>query len=127
MIPYEDLKQLNRPFEQDYLQQLATLYHEYQYILPPDEANYYHVYHIFNIRHPKRHELQQYLTGKGIGTVIHYPFPPHRQKALTNLFEGQPYAITDEIHNTTLSLSCSFCHTEEQVMQVMEALNQFEA
>ncbi len=96
-----------------------------QYILPAKDKDFYDVYHIFNIRHPKRDELQQYLQEKGIGTVIHYPVPPHRQKALKELYNGQNYPIADEIHNTTLSIPCSFCHTEGEIMEVIEALNNF--
>jgi dTDP-4-amino-4,6-dideoxygalactose transaminase len=97
-----------------------------KFILPVQDADYYDVYHIFNIRHPRRDELQAYLTDKGIGTVIHYPVPPHKQKALAGI-QGikSAYPIAEEIHNTTLSIPCSFCHTEEEIMQVIEALNNF--
>jgi len=96
-----------------------------KYILPVKDAHYSDVYHIFNIRHPERDKLQAYLLDKGIGTVIHYPVPPHRQKALKNIFIGKEFPVSDEIHDTTLSLPCSFCHTETEIMQVIEALNHF--
>ena len=97
-----------------------------QFILPAQDPDFYDVYHIFNIRHPKRDELQAYLTEKGIGTVIHYPVPPHKQKALADV-QGikSAYPVAREIHNTTLSIPCSFSHTEEEIMQVIEALNKF--
>ena len=97
-----------------------------QFILPAQNPDFYDVYHIFNIRHPKRDELQAYLTEKGIGTVIHYPVPPHKQKALADV-QGikSAYPVATEIHNTTLSIPCSFSHTEEEIMQVIEALNKF--
>ncbi len=120
------LPHLNRMNE--HRNKLANLYHTQlstQYILPVKNADYFDVYHIFNIRFPKRDELQQYLLDKGIGTVIHYPVPPHRQKALMNIFEGKDYPIADEIHNTTLSLPCSFCHTENEIMEVIDALNNY--
>lgn len=96
-----------------------------KYILPVKDADYYDVYHIFNIRHPERDTLQAYLLDKGIGTVIHYPVAPHRQKALKSVFIGKDFPVSDEIHNTTLSLPCSFCHTETEIMQVIEALNNY--
>ena len=70
--------------------------------------------------------MQAYLTNKGIGTVIHYPVPPHQQKALKDV-EGMEssYPIAEEIHQTTLSIPCSFSHTEDEVAQVIEALNSF--
>jgi len=107
---------------------LAQLYHQHlsdQYILPLSDDEHYHVYHIFNIRHPQRDKLQQYLAERGIGTVIHYPVPPHRQLALKDIFAGRSFPISDEIHQTTLSLPCSPCHSEEDIMQVVEALNNF--
>ena len=42
-----------------------------------------HVYHVFAIQTEKRNELQGYLTDRGIQTLIHYPTPLHRQKALS--------------------------------------------
>jgi dTDP-4-amino-4,6-dideoxygalactose transaminase len=39
------------------------------------------VWHLFVIRHPNRDELQKKLTEAGIGTMIHYPIPPHMQSA----------------------------------------------
>ena len=108
---------------------LAKLYFDNlndQFILPVQDADYYDVYHIFNIRHPRRDELQAYLTNKGIGTVIHYPVPPHHQKAMNGI-PGikSSYPIAEEIHSTTLSIPCSFSHTEDEIWQVITALNSF--
>lgn len=96
-----------------------------KFILPAKDNDYYDVYHIFNIRFPERDKLQQYLQEKGVGTVIHYPVPPHRQKALEAMFKGMDFPVADEIHNTTLSIPCSFCHTEEEIMQVIDVLNNY--
>jgi dTDP-4-amino-4,6-dideoxygalactose transaminase len=108
---------------------LAQLYFDNlqdKFILPVQNADYYDVYHIFNIRHKNRDDLQAYLTQKGICTVIHYPVAPHRQKALNGVKGIKPsYPIAEEIHETTLSIPCSFSHTEDEVMQVIEALNNY--
>jgi dTDP-4-amino-4,6-dideoxygalactose transaminase len=107
---------------------LAALYRAHlssEYILPVSERDYYDVYHIFNIRHPQRDKLQNYLMEKGIGTVIHYPVPPHRQKALADIMKRKDYPIADDIHNTTLSLPCSFCHTENEIMEIIDVLNNY--
>jgi len=108
---------------------LAGLYHDNlssKYTLPVRDKDYVDVYHIFNIRCNRRDDLQRYLQDKGIGTVIHYPVPPHRQKALAGLFDGQEFPVADEIHNTTLSIPCSFCHREEEIREVIAALNDFD-
>ena len=108
---------------------LAQLYFDNlkaDFMLPVQDADFYDVFHIFNIRHKKRDELQEHLANNGIGTVIHYPVPPHKQKALSDV-KGirNSYPIADEIHDTTLSIPCSFSHTEDEIMQVIEALNKF--
>jgi dTDP-4-amino-4,6-dideoxygalactose transaminase len=123
-VKLEYLKQMNA-----HRNKLAKMYFDNlksDFVMPVQNADFYDVFHIFNIRHKKRNELQQYLTEKGIGTVIHYPVPPHKQKALTDV-PGieKPYPIADEIHSTTLSIPCSFCHTETEIEQVIEALNNF--
>jgi len=103
-----------------YLQNLNS-----NFILPVKHSDYYDVYHIFNIRHPRRDELKDYLEKNGIGTAIHYPVAPHKQNALKHLYTGQSFPISEEIHNTTLSLPCSYFHTEDDVWKVINALNKF--
>jgi dTDP-4-amino-4,6-dideoxygalactose transaminase len=122
-IKLKRLDEMNR-----HRNKLAGLYHanlSSKYILPFNNKDYYDVYHIFNIRFPQRDELQQYLLDKGIGTVIHYPVPPYNQKALTDILKEKYYPVSDEIHNTTLSLPCSFCHTESEIMEVIDVLNNY--
>ena len=94
------------------------------FIKPVVDKNYFDVYHIFNIRHKKRDELKDYLLKNEIKTDIHYPVAPHKQNAIINILEGS-YPISEEIHNTTLSLPCSFGHTEEEIYQVVEVMNKF--
>ncbi|PVY39038.1 DegT/DnrJ/EryC1/StrS family aminotransferase [Pontibacter virosus] len=91
---------------------------------PVVEEGYFDVYHIFNIRTPKRDQLKEYLMEQGIKTEIHYPIPPHQQKGLAGVFEGS-FPISEEIHATTLSLPISFFHTEEDMAQIAEAINTF--
>jgi dTDP-4-amino-4,6-dideoxygalactose transaminase len=62
------------------------------------------VYHIFNIRHPKRDALKDYLLKNEIKTEIHYPVAPNKQKAMKGILDNQPTPIAQEIHQTTLSL-----------------------
>jgi dTDP-4-amino-4,6-dideoxygalactose transaminase len=107
--------------------ELAKIYLENlddRFIKPIVDKDYFDVYHIFNIRHPKRDELKEYLLTHGIKTEIHYPLTPHRQKAMDGIIEGD-YPIADEIHNTTLSLPISYFHTKEDVMRVCEVMNEW--
>ena len=73
--------------------------------LPLLSTNCTHVYHLYVIRTHDRDALQSYLTKHGIGTLIHYPIPPHLQKAYgeMNFKEGQ-FPIAEKIANTSLSL-----------------------
>jgi len=106
---------------------LAEIYRENldsEYILPVEHPDYKDVYHIFNIRHERRDDLKKYLFVNGIKTEIHYPIAPNKQKALASWnFEETP--IAEEIHRTTLSLPISFCHTDEDVLEVCRVLNDF--
>ncbi len=43
------------------------------------------VWHLFVVRHPERDRLQQHLSASGVGTLIHYPVPPHLQQAYSEM------------------------------------------
>jgi dTDP-4-amino-4,6-dideoxygalactose transaminase len=44
------------------------------------------VYHLFNIRVKQRDKLQRFLAENGVGSLIHYPIPPHMQNAYKHLY-----------------------------------------
>jgi len=107
---------------------LADLYHEQlkdDFIKPVRDERFFDTYHIYNIRHPRRDELKAYLLKSGVKTEIHYPVPPHKQKATKDFFAGQGYPLSEEIHATTLSLPISFSHTEDDIMRVIALMNAF--
>jgi dTDP-4-amino-4,6-dideoxygalactose transaminase len=94
-------------------------------ILPHHKLeDYSHVYHLFVIRTQKRDQLQKYLEEKGIQTIIHYPIPPHLQKAYAYLNKVS-LPITEKIHNEVLSLPISQVSTDEEVSRVIEVLNAY--
>lgn len=104
---------------------LASVYIENlsdKFIKPKVHKDYFDVYHIFNIRCDKRNELKNYLLKNGIKTEIHYPVAPHKQKAMEGLIKGK-YPISEEIHNSTLSLPISYFHTKEDILKVCKVLN----
>ncbi len=107
---------------------LAALYlHNLKsdFITPVVDSDYFDVYHIFNIRHNKRDELQTYLLKNGIKTEIHYPVSPAKQNALTGILEKSDYPISEKIHQTTLSLPISYFHTENDIYRTIEVMNTF--
>jgi len=106
---------------------LAKIYHEglsSDFILPVVDEDYDDVYHIYSIRHPERDKLREYLLKNNIKTEIHYPVPPHHQKALKTRLKGA-FPISEIIHQTTLSLPISYFHKVEQVHQVVAIMNAF--
>lgn len=64
-----------------------------------------HVYHIYMIRTKYRDALQEYLSQKQVGTLIHYPVPPHLQNAYRHLgYKQGAFPIAEEMAKTCLSL-----------------------
>lgn len=93
-------------------------------ILPITQDHYEDVFHIYNIRHSKRDELKKYLLEKGVKTDIHYPIPPHEQKAMAGYWKKE-FPVSSQIHSTTLSLPISFFHTVDDVSEVCRLLKEF--
>jgi len=74
-------------------------------VLPYVHENADHVYHLYVVRTSNREKLQQELTEKGVQTMIHYPVPPHLQKAYKHLgYKEGDFPIAEEIARTCLSL-----------------------
>lgn len=106
---------------------LAALYENNlvsSFIKPVNHPDYYDVFHIYNIRHPERDKVREYLLKNGIKTDVHYPVSPHKQEAMKGILDGD-YPVSEEIHNTTISLPVSSFHTKEDIHQVIEILNKF--
>ncbi|WP_270088364.1 DegT/DnrJ/EryC1/StrS family aminotransferase [Sphingobacterium sp. SYP-B4668] len=95
------------------------------FVLPIIQEGFEDVYHIFAIRHPQRDRLRNYLSDHGVKTEVHYPIPPHKQKAMEGVWKGGEYPISEEIHQTILSLPISYGHTEEEIFRVVQVMNQF--
>lgn len=113
----DDINNHKRSLAKLYLENLDS-----KFIKPIEHNDYFDVYHIFNIRHEKRDQLKDYLLKNGIHTEIHYPFSPHKQKALQGIIKGE-YPISENIHNTTLSLPISYYHSKEDVLRVCNVMN----
>lgn len=83
-----------------------------------------HVFHLFVVRTADRKGFQEYLLKNNIQTLIHYPIPPHQQKALSFLKELS-FPITEKIHREVLSLPISPVMSEEEIGYVIEIINKF--
>lgn len=83
------------------------------------------VVHIFPVFCEKRDELQTYLSQHGIGTMIHYPIPPHQQ-ACYKSWNSLSLPITERIHQQELSLPCHQMMTSEETKYIAETINSFQ-
>lgn len=95
-------------------------------ILPKIAAGASHVYHLYVIRHPQRDALQEHLGAAGIGTLIHYPVPPHLQEAYAYLgFKKGDFPIAEAIADTCLSLPMWPGMSQEMTKTVAHAIRDF--
>ncbi len=76
------------------------------------------------MRTANREHFQNYLAENGIQTVIHYPIPPHRQLAYTELAHLS-LPITEKIHREVISLPISPVMPLDQVEYVIEIINNY--
>jgi dTDP-4-amino-4,6-dideoxygalactose transaminase len=85
------------------------------------------VWHLFVVRSNRRSALQQHLSDLGIGTLIHYPVPPHRQPAYADLgITVGSLPLAERLHDEVLSLPIGPHLREEHVEAVVEAVTDFE-
>ncbi|MGL4722010.1 MAG: DegT/DnrJ/EryC1/StrS family aminotransferase [Desulfovibrionaceae bacterium] len=106
--------------------QIATKYrkeitHE-EIFLPNTKREEEHVWHLFVIRTKQRNELQQYLLSQGIQTQIHYPLPPHKQKAYIE-YSTLSLPITEQIHSEVISLPLYPSLSLEDQEYIISAVN----
>lgn len=88
-----------------------------------EEGN--NVYHIFPIFTTLRDELQRHFAERGIGTLIHYPIPPHKQ-ACYKEWHHLHLPVTERLAAQELSLPLSPVMTDEEANLVVETLNSFQ-
>jgi dTDP-4-amino-4,6-dideoxygalactose transaminase len=112
-------------------QAVAALYDQHlsglgDLILPAVATGATHVYHLYVIRTLHRDALQQHLQDESIGTLIHYPVPPHRQQAYEHMaIQEGTYPIAEELARTSLSLPMWPGMQEEEVKAVAAAVRGF--
>jgi dTDP-4-amino-4,6-dideoxygalactose transaminase len=81
------------------------------------------VWHLFVVRHPNRYDLEQHLWQKGIGTLIHYPIPPHLSGAYVR--EGwnlDSFPVSERLSREVLSLPIGSHMNDQQIEAVTKAL-----
>lgn len=95
-------------------------------VLPYTAPHSTHVYHLYVIRSEHRDELQSFLNDSGVGTLIHYPIPPHRQNAYAHLnMEKGRLPLAEELASTCLSLPIYPGITEDELGFVCDKVKAF--
>ena len=107
-----------RIIAQRYLSEIKNM----KIILPQCDDINNHVFHVFVIRTERRKELKEFLEASGIQTLIHYPLPPHKQKAMLE-WNDLSFPTTEKVHEQVLSLPMSPVMTDEEISNVIEAIN----
>jgi dTDP-4-amino-4,6-dideoxygalactose transaminase len=112
-------------------QTVAALYDQHlmglgDLILPTVAEGATHVYHLYVVRTKHREALQKHLQEQNIGTLIHYPVPPHLQQAYAHMgIKKGAYPIAEELANTALSLPMWPGMQENEVIAVASAVRAF--
>lgn len=92
-------------------------------VLPATVEACTHTWHLYVVRSDDRQQLQKALADKGIGTMIHYPIPPHLQPAYASLgYKQGDFPIAERIHEQVLSLPMGPSMGDQQVEQVIAAV-----
>lgn len=108
-------------------QEIAKLYLENisnKKLTLPKGSGISHVWHLFVVRTQNRDKFSKHLLDNGIESLIHYPLPPHKQKAYAE-WSGLRYPITEKIHDTVISLPLNPALTKKEVATVIKACNDF--
>ncbi len=119
------LDELNRERERIALNYLNKIKNPY-IKLPKIKENCTSVWHLFVIETDYREKLIEYLNINNIGTIIHYPIPPHLSEAYKYLgYRKGDFPITENMANTVLTLPLYNGMTEEEQNYVIEKINSF--
>ena len=123
-IKLKHMEELNEERKQICNKYLSNIKNN-ELILPEIDDNVTTVWHQFVIRTTKRKELIEYLEQHDIGSIIHYPIPPHLAEAYQYLgYRKGDYPVTEKYADEVLSLPLYNGMRKEQDY-VIEILNQF--
>lgn len=92
--------------------------------LPFYDGSSNHVFYVFVIRVKNRKRFVDYLHTNGIESLVHYPIPPHKQKAL-NYYSKLSLLITETLHDEVVSLPISPVLSDEDIEQIIKIVNSF--
>lgn len=117
-----EIEEEKRAISERYLTEIKNDFIE----LPQIRRGATHIWHQFVVRCAEREKLMGYLEGKGIGTIIHYPIPPHLSEAYQYLgMRRGMLPVTEKYADTVLSLPLYTGMTDEEQGYIINELNEF--
>jgi dTDP-4-amino-4,6-dideoxygalactose transaminase len=95
-------------------------------LLGREPATEQHVHHLFVVTCEERDRLAEFLLHRGVQTAVHYPVPVHRQPPCSGFRTDPAGLVNAEKHAATcLSIPCNPQLRDEEIGQVIEAVNEF--
>lgn len=94
--------------------------------LPLYAGGTHHVFHLFVVMVAGREHFVEYLKENNIGTLIHYPIPPHQQEAFLE-YKEMEFPVTEKIHREIVSIPVSPVMNTKAVTKVISVLNGYKA
>ena len=92
--------------------------------LPYYDGSKNHVFHLFVVRVENREDFVDFLQKNEIGYLIHYPIPPHQQKALLE-YKNLNFPIAEKIHKEVVSIPMSPMLSYDEVSKIISVLNKY--
>ncbi len=93
-------------------------------MLPACKLDGSHVFHLFVVRVANRNDFMEFLTTKGVGSLVHYPVPPHKQKALSE-YNHLSFPKTEKYHSEVISIPLYPSLNENEVQHIIDVLNSY--
>ncbi|MFM1756521.1 MAG: hypothetical protein RL621_1482, partial [Bacteroidota bacterium] len=123
-----NIKLKNLKLETNSRRKIANLYLKHisnsNVVLPKLSKNSSHVWHLFVVRVKNRILFRQYLLAHGIHTLIHYPIPPHKQKAYKKIFHDL-LPITEQIHKEVISIPLYSALSLKEIQYIVKVINSY--
>ncbi|MDQ6786000.1 MAG: DegT/DnrJ/EryC1/StrS family aminotransferase [Acidobacteriota bacterium] len=104
-----------------YLHELVNIE---EIVLPLVSESVVSAWHLFVIRYANREKLQNFLESKGVGTLIHYPVPPHLSKAYEEM-KNWEFPVSENSAETVLSLPIGPHLSDDAVEYVCSTVKSF--
>jgi len=96
------------------------------FVLPKIAANNNHIWHVFVIRTKKRDQFIEYMTNRGINTLVHYPIPYYQQPAYKELNKQKDdFPLSNQIANEVVSLPIGPHLDESEMRYIVKTVNSF--